>query len=64
MYVENCLHCVSVETLFDVAFVVPDIGGTYDNRKKDYLYVFPRYSNKNETEDNGDENSVGWNKNF
>ena len=64
LYEENCLHCVSVETLFDVAFVVPNIGGTYDNRKKDYLYVFPRYSNKNETEGNGDENTVGWNKKF
>ena len=64
LYEENCLHCVSVETLFDVAFVVPDIGGSYDNKKKDYLYVFPRYSNKNETEDNSDDDIVGWNKKF
>ena len=64
LYEDNCLHCVSVETLFDTAFVVPDIGSFDDNNKKHYLYVFPRYSNKHDAEDDNDDNIVGWNRKF
>ena len=65
LYEENCFHCVSVETLFDVAFVVPDIGGTDDSNKKYYHYVFPRYSNKHDAEQgDSDDNIVGWNRKF
>ena len=65
LYEENCFHCVSVETLYDVAFVVPDIGGTDDSNKKYYHYVFPRYSNKHDAEqDDSDDNIVGWNRKF
>ena len=64
LYEENRLHCVSIEILFDTVFVVPDIGSSNENNKKHYLYVFPRYGNKGDEEDDNDDNIVGWNRKF
>lgn len=64
LYEDNCYHCVSIDTLYDSAFVVPDLGSQFDSNKRHYLYVFPRYSNKNENEEEDDDNIVGWNRKF
>lgn len=64
---KSSYHIVSIDTLFDVSFVIPDI--PHDNEKKEFLYVFPRYHvmDYNDGEENNDNNEFegnGWSNRF
>ena len=50
---KNVYHCVSITTLYDSSFVIPDFGNT-DKHK--YLYVYPRRYNR----DNNNIEDGGW----